>query len=116
MKKELEHKSKGRTVVYVVISVNAAVSVFLIAAMVYSLTRITQQQDEIMNLRSLVQKLEQIKPQSSKQEAAEEVEEEKGLNIESRDSNTVAKVSAMDLLFSTQGKCPVVTYYNFTKE
>ena len=56
MTRDLESNRKERVVVLVVVSVNATVSVLLIAAMVYSFTLITQQRHEITNLQTLLHK------------------------------------------------------------
>ena len=97
MTRDSESNNKERFIVLVVVSVNATVSVLLIAGMVYSFTLITQQQDEITNLHRLLHKSMPAKQQSKKQSTADEHEEV--ISIETR-----LKVRSLNLLFLGQGK------------
>ena len=96
MTRDSESNNKERFIVLVVVSVNATVSVLLIAGMVYSFTLITQQQEEIANLHRLLQSMP-AKHQSKKQSTAEEHEEV--ISNETR-----LKVRSVNLLFLSQGK------------
>ena len=74
---DLERHNKERIIILVVIALNAAVTVLLIAGMVHTLTRITQQQHEITSLRKLLIELEQMEPQNKEQKVAKELDQEK---------------------------------------
>ena len=64
MTRDSESNNKERFIVLVVVSVNATVSVLLIAAMVYSFTLITQQRHEITNLQTLLHKFKTMELQN----------------------------------------------------
>lgn len=97
MTRDSESNNKERFIVLVVVSVNATVSVLLIAGMVYSFTLITQQQQcqqEITNLQRLLHTSMPTKHQSKEQSTAEEHEE-----VRCQISKTRLKVRSVSLLF-----------------